>query len=167
MLTEQVTAFQAAIWRTEAAAMQLREVARTSNQADMGDFDRVIDALEAAVNELQGTACGAPPPRKVLPAAEALQCLRSPFDRIIAAAVEARASESPAEARVQPVVDVLTEREKDVLRLLPTSLSCNEMAAALFVGHNTIKTHLRNIYMKLYVRSRSEAIERAVELGLL
>jgi LuxR family maltose regulon positive regulatory protein len=41
------------------------------------------------------------------------------------------------------------------------------MAATLYISRNTVKTHLRSIYQKLGVTSRSEAIERAVDLRLL
>ncbi len=45
--------------------------------------------------------------------------------------------------------------------------TCQQMAAALGVSRNTVKTHLRSIYQKLCVASRAEAIERAVALRLL
>jgi LuxR family maltose regulon positive regulatory protein len=53
-----------------------------------------------------------------------------------------------------------------ILKLLPTSTYL-QMAATLYVSRNTVKTHLRSVYQKLGVASRSEAIERAVDLGLL
>jgi LuxR family maltose regulon positive regulatory protein len=52
------------------------------------------------------------------------------------------------------------------LKLLPTS-TYPQMAAALHVSRNTVKTHLRSVYQKLGVASRSQALERAVELHLL
>ena len=54
-----------------------------------------------------------------------------------------------------------------MLRLLPTSLSAPQIASKLYVSLNTIKTHLRRIYMKLDAGSRTEAVRRAVELRLL
>ena len=50
--------------------------------------------------------------------------------------------------------------------MLPTSTYL-QMAATLYVSRNTVKTHLRSIYQKLGVSSRSEAIERAVDLRLI
>jgi LuxR family maltose regulon positive regulatory protein len=61
----------------------------------------------------------------------------------------------------------LSERELDVLRLLPSRLSQREIAAELYVSFNTIRTHTRVIFRKLGVSSRAEAVARARELGLL
>ncbi|WP_243057937.1 LuxR C-terminal-related transcriptional regulator [Nocardioides sp. SR21] len=65
------------------------------------------------------------------------------------------------------LVEDLTDRERDVLRLLPSRLSLREIAAELFVSQNTLKFHLRVIYRKLGVNSRAEAVEAARQLRLL
>jgi LuxR family transcriptional regulator, maltose regulon positive regulatory protein len=54
-----------------------------------------------------------------------------------------------------------------VLRYLPTNLPAQEIASELFVSLNTIRTHLRHVYAKLGVHSRTDAVKRARELGLL
>lgn len=61
----------------------------------------------------------------------------------------------------------LTKREAEILTLLATVLSPHEMAGEMFVSMVTIRTHIRNIYSKLDVHSRFEAVQRARELGLL
>ena len=61
----------------------------------------------------------------------------------------------------------LTERELTVLRFLQSVLSNEEIASKLFVSVNTVKTHVRNIYRKLGVGRRREAVRRARELHLL
>jgi LuxR family maltose regulon positive regulatory protein len=61
----------------------------------------------------------------------------------------------------------LSERELEVLRLLPSQLSQREIAAELYVSFNTVRTHARVIFQKLGVTSRAEAVARAHELGLL
>ncbi|MGH3793275.1 MAG: LuxR C-terminal-related transcriptional regulator [Pseudonocardiaceae bacterium] len=61
----------------------------------------------------------------------------------------------------------LTDREEAVLRVLQGSLPLREVAAQLFVTVNTVKSHTRLIYRKLGVSSRTEAVRRARELGLL
>lgn len=65
------------------------------------------------------------------------------------------------------VVEELTPKELEVLRLLPTRLSRREIGARLYVSLNTVKTHQRAVYRKLGVEHRSAAISRARELGLL
>jgi ATP/maltotriose-dependent transcriptional regulator MalT len=61
----------------------------------------------------------------------------------------------------------LSERELAVLRLLPGDASLREIASALYLSLNTIKTHARSIYRKLGAASREEAVARGRELGLL
>ncbi len=91
--------------------------------------------------------------------------LPDPFlKRIIAAALEVRATHPARSGRILNAP--LTDAELRVLKLLPTT-SPAQMAAALYISLNTVKTHLRSIYQKLGGSSRSEAIERAVELRLL
>ena len=58
-------------------------------------------------------------------------------------------------------IEPLTERERDVLRFLPSRLTVREIAGELFVSVNTLKFHLRVIYRKLGVNSRAEAAEIA------
>jgi LuxR family maltose regulon positive regulatory protein len=67
----------------------------------------------------------------------------------------------------ESLVEPLTERELAVLAYLPGRLRNQEIAADLFVSVNTVKTHLGNIYRKLGVTERNEAVDRATSLGLL
>jgi DNA-binding NarL/FixJ family response regulator len=61
----------------------------------------------------------------------------------------------------------LTAKELEVLGLLAKGLSNRQLAATLVVSTATVKSHLAHIYEKLEVRSRQEAVGRAIELGLL
>ncbi len=61
----------------------------------------------------------------------------------------------------------LTVRELAVLRRLATGASNKQIAAALHISENTVESHLRGIYGKLEVRSRTEALRRASEWGIL
>ena len=59
------------------------------------------------------------------------------------------------------LLDPLSEREEAVLRYLPTVLSKGEIASEMFLSVNTVKTHMKNIYRKLDVTNRAEAVRRA------
>jgi predicted ATPase/DNA-binding CsgD family transcriptional regulator len=63
--------------------------------------------------------------------------------------------------------DLLTAREREILALLATGKSNPQIAAQLIIGAGTVKTHTLNIYRKLEVANRTQAIVRAQELGLL
>jgi LuxR family transcriptional regulator, maltose regulon positive regulatory protein len=93
--------------------------------------------------------------------------LRSdPFlERLTAAAMQQRTAQ-PAARHGHRLAEPLTAAEHRILELLPTSTYL-QMAATLCVSRNTVKTHLRSIYQKLGVASRSEAIQRAIDLRLL
>ncbi len=64
------------------------------------------------------------------------------------------------------IEEALTDRELEVLHLLATSMTTTEIAKQLFVAPSTVRTHIKNIYSKLAVGRRMEAVQRAKELGL-
>lgn len=66
-----------------------------------------------------------------------------------------------------PTADLLSDREVEVLRLIATGLSNAETGRKLFIAPSTVKKHLENIYDKLGTRSRTQAIARAREIGVL
>ena len=67
----------------------------------------------------------------------------------------------------QLLIEPLSERELQVLRLLATELNGPEIAGELTVSLSTMRTHTKNIYSKLEVNSRQAAVHRAEELDLL
>jgi LuxR family transcriptional regulator, maltose regulon positive regulatory protein len=83
--------------------------------------------------------------------------------RLVDAAVTTR-GQQPGE---QPLIEPLSERELDVLRLLASDLDGPDMARELSVSLATVRTHTRNVYAKLGVNNRRAAVRRAAELGLL
>lgn len=67
----------------------------------------------------------------------------------------------------QPLIEPLTDRELDVLEAMTEGLSNAEIADHLVVAVSTVRTHIKNVYGKLAVRNRVEAVTKAQELGLL
>jgi LuxR family maltose regulon positive regulatory protein len=66
-----------------------------------------------------------------------------------------------------PLVEPLSEREIEVLRLIAAGRSNREIAEELFLAVGTVKKHINNIFGKLSVRKRTQAVARARELGML
>ncbi len=75
--------------------------------------------------------------------------------------------EAETPAKIHDLDEQLTEREVEVLRALDSLASLPEISASLFVSVNTLKAHLRNLYRKLGVASRREAVARGRSLGLM
>lgn len=73
----------------------------------------------------------------------------------------------PASGAVQPLVDPLSEREMEILRLVATGASNKQIAEQLVIAEGTVKNHLTNILNKLDAKDRMQAVLRAQELGLL
>ena len=69
--------------------------------------------------------------------------------------------------REQGLVEPLSERELDVLRLLATDLDGPDIARRLVVSLNTVRTHTKSIYAKLGVNSRRAAVRHVEQLNLL
>jgi LuxR family maltose regulon positive regulatory protein len=97
----------------------------------------------------------------------AAQLRSDPFvEQLVAAALEVRAIQPSAAPSSRVLAEPLTAAEQRILALLPTSTYL-QIADTLYISRNTVKTHLRSIYQKLGVASRSAALERAVDLRLL
>ena len=88
----------------------------------------------------------------------------SGYLRLLLAATASPAARVPVD---QPLIEPLSERELEVLRLLESDLAGPDIARELSVSLATVRTHTRNIYAKLGANSRSAAVRRAAELGLL
>jgi LuxR family maltose regulon positive regulatory protein len=117
----------------------MRETARERQELTGGASPVYLDALLAA---FPGQEPGPPGGRAPTPAA-------------------------PPGARPAALIESLSARELQVLRLLAAGRSNAEMAAELFVEQSTVKTHLIHLYNKLSVHSRTQAVARARDLQLL
>jgi DNA-binding NarL/FixJ family response regulator len=119
------------------------------------DADKIFDSLAAGAS---GYLLKTTPPLKLLEAIKDLHAGGAPMSNQIARRVVAafqRASEPPAPA---PEVATLSKREREVLDLLARGFLYKEIATRLGLSIETIRTHIRNIYEKLHVRSRTEAV---------
>jgi LuxR family maltose regulon positive regulatory protein len=65
------------------------------------------------------------------------------------------------------VVDPLSERELEVLRLVADGLTNAEISVELVIAHSTVKTHINRIYSKLGVRTRTQAVARARQFRII
>jgi len=90
-------------------------------------------------------------------------------DKLLAAfeAEKRKSEDRPDLPPAQPLIDPLSQRELKILQLIAQGLSNREIGERLFLALDTVKGHNRKIFDKLQVHSRTEAIARARELGLL
>ncbi len=105
----------------------------------------------------------------------------TPPDRLLDALREAAAGGAPMSSQIarkvirlfrqvapqQPASHNLTEQEVRLLGLLAEGYSYQGVADQLFVSINTVRSHVRNVYDKLHVHSRSQAVHKALEKGIL
>ena len=135
----------------------------------LGDIRAALACLERAVTlaEPEGYVrifVDEGPPMASLLKVLARQGIARNYVLLLLAAVSETGHDSPVR---QALIDPLSERELDVLRLLGTDLDGPDIARELTVSLNTVRTHTKNIYAKLAVTSRRAAVRRAQELDLL
>ncbi len=136
----------------------------------LSDPDAALDALQQALNlaEPEGYV------RLFLDLGEPMQAL---LKRVAARGIAPRyvsrllaafdPSRQVASKTPQPLIEPLTDRELEVLHLLAEDLSNREIGERLFISLPTVKSHTRNIYGKLGVNDREEAVTRGQALGIL
>jgi DNA-binding NarL/FixJ family response regulator len=92
-------------------------------------------------------------------------------DALLAPSITRRLVEEFTRPRPQPTIppglDQLSPREAEVLRLIARGLSNQEIAAELYVGENTVKTHVTRVLAKLGLRDRIQVVVLAYETGLI
>ncbi len=133
-----------------------------------GDVPGALAALERALTlaEPEGYVrmfAGEGPPMASLLRAAAKQGIAPSYAHRLLAAV----NKSEDTCTQQGLIEPLSERELEVLRLLSSDLDGPDIARELTVSLNTLRTHTKNIYAKLGVNSRRAAVRQAAELNLL
>lgn len=118
------------------------------------DNDRIFQSLKAGAN---GYVLKSSPPQELLQAIISVRNGASPMSGSIARRV--------IESFHQPMQQhkrllSLTDREKQILKLLDSGYRYKEIASKLFISLDTVRTHIRHIYDKLQVRSRAEAVAK-------
>lgn len=124
--------------------------------------DLILEAIEAGASGYL---------LKAAPAAELIAGVRAVAagQTVLAPSIAAQLARAAQATRENPGVPVpqLTAREREVLSLVAEGLSNAAIAAQLYIGESTVKTHLVHVFEKLGVGDRTLAVMRAMELGLL
>jgi LuxR family maltose regulon positive regulatory protein len=135
-----------------------------------GDIPAALSCLERAVTQAEPEgyvrvfADEGPPMASLLRVAARQQTGGNYVRRLLAAVTETETEQNgPVK---QALIEPLSERELDVLRLLGTELDGPAIARELMVSLNTVRTHTKHIYAKLAVTNRRAAVRRAAELDL-
>lgn len=134
------------------AAPEIRVLVFTTYETD----ENILGAIEAGAS---GYLLKASPAEEVLAGVRAVAAGETVLGPSIAARLVTRMRTDPA--------PTLSGRQLEVLRLIAEGRSNPEIAAELFIGESTVKTHVGAIFERLGVNDRTRAVTRAMELGLL
>jgi DNA-binding NarL/FixJ family response regulator len=153
----------------------IREVRRSRPQVEimvisvLGDEASVMKAVRAGAS---GYILKDARPIDLIESVRDLMAGRSPISASIARHIIRQAHAAPtaapaAEANSAPSAPTLTPREMDILWGIAKGFTYNDIAERLGVSRQTVPSHIKNIYRKLEVNSRSEAVFAAVEMKLI
>ena len=135
----------------------------------LGDRRATEESLEAAVSLAEPEGLILPfilwPSRELLEGHPRHRTAHATLVSTILDALAGRAA--PQRGPAAPLREGLSDAELRVVRYLPSNLTASEIASELVVSTNTVRTHMRHIYAKLDAHTRSEAVTRARELGLV
>ncbi|WP_129629614.1 LuxR C-terminal-related transcriptional regulator [Candidatus Oscillochloris fontis] len=131
----------------------LRTLRASAAEGYLRTFADLGQPMRALLDDLRLSLVNLPPERPLI----------AYLDRILAACPPA----PPVASNPVQLIEALTPRELEVLNLVAAGLSNQEIAERMVVGVSTVKKHINNIYGKLDVLSRTQALKKARELGLL
>ncbi len=128
------------------------------------DDEFVFTLLEAGAS---GYLLKTAPVKELVKAIHEVAEGQSALDPSIARKVLRQFSEGTPRKKQEEFYEALTEREQDVLRLLAQGKTNKEIAEVLFISDRTVQTHLSNIFSKMGVSTRTEAVLEAIRRGWL
>jgi DNA-binding NarL/FixJ family response regulator len=145
--------------RVLAAAPDVKVVVLTTFDED----DYVEAALRSGVS---GFLLKVAPPERLIDGVRTVAAGGGLLDPgVTVRVIESFAAASPTRTRRSDVLETLTERERDVLTLIGRGMSNAEIAAELYLGETTVKTHVSSLLGKLGLRDRVQAVVAAYETG--
>lgn len=144
--------------RVLAAAPDTRVVVLTTFDED----DYVEAALRIGVS---GFLLKVAPPERLIDAVRTVASGGGLLDPAVTVRVISSFAGTSSRVRRSEVLDTLTERERDVLGLIGRGMSNAEIAAELYLGETTVKTHVSSLLAKLGLRDRVQAVVAAYETG--
>lgn len=148
------------------ACRQIKEAAPTANVlvlTSFGDDDEVFGVLAVGAG---GYLMKDTQPEFVVQAVRAMAAGQAVFDSKIAARLIAGKTEAERTPD-EDLMDLLSERELEVLRLMAKGLSNKAISRALWIGETTVKTHVSHVLHKLGQSDRTQAVLVAVQAGLV
>jgi DNA-binding NarL/FixJ family response regulator len=143
---------------------KIREVNREVKVLMLTVFDDNANVFEALKNGANGYLLKKTPPAKLLEYIQDVARGGAPMTSSVAAQVLKMFSELPSKSKGEYN---LSEREKEVLQLLVNGYSYKMIADEMFIAIDTVRSHIKKIYEKLHVNSKSEAVAKAFKDRLL
>jgi len=131
--------------------------------AEEGGFIRTFLEEGKALIDMLHEQASSPPTTQVAPGREDVQ---SGHSELILKVIGSELGQNALTKRFEPL-EQLTQRETEILIYLARGVSNKEMARRIYLSENTVKFHLKNIYSKLAVGSRLQAINAARQMGLI
>lgn len=128
------------------------------------DDEFVFTLLEAGAS---GYLLKTAPVKELIKAIHEVADGQSALDPVVARKVLRQFSDAPARRKQEELYEALTEREQEVLELLAQGKTNKEIAEVLIISDRTVQTHLSNVFSKMGVGSRTEAVLEAIRRGWL